>query len=1028
MAGIGPADQGLPPQIADSFRQKAKGRGLEDPEIDAITTYVLEHFAQWAQCDEDVVVKKGQGSGLARTIEYLHQSKTVVLHFKRKGGGALGEGRFSIVKPSIVVCSQTLPSGADLADKVAKDKTRAGQEREAYVSSQLVDAKHVRKVIRCSERGLLLEGMAQDLATRLKDWKSMTEIDRMGIAYHIIKGLRELHGADFSHQDLHAGNCFQSESGVWKIGDLGCAQRLGEIQTAELNLAVASPAAISARVFGFSHICSIEDDLWALALLLYRLRYGRAPEFSTSQAIQGMMDALAERDACYEAMRSLTDEQRKILFTCRLRSEEEIPPELREHAERLKSVWQSMRSHYKKYSEDLHVFHDSFAGWSEELGQLITQLFASENLNEGWLEKAESRLAPYMRTYSRDNPVQQAIASTDEAPVLEFQAYGMGTEQAYSEDTVPFTNEDEEWRLVNPAMEQVKGAIQSEDCRALLDYIERGCNIVDWIDPVGNGILHQVALLHRGSGRRVSELLGFLCRCGADVNDRNPEGKTAAHLFAEAGDIDALYDLWILGADFGLIDQAGHKAEYYAEKAGVRFVDETKLLAVRSADFKWSHESYTNWYLNQAPILELLEARSDIDTELRQRLERTVLMSYFKVARQIVYSQPIATVQRNPLPAGSYHRNSSPWIMKVIEILRTSRGDLIQPISSPLFLDVMKRYFGPERYFEINGLAKLRDTFSALKQKYEAGAPTKYCYLDCSELKKDTPEYLLIDSIELCARKFLNEEFRPFLFLFGFSKEHDLYYLRAISMGSPEGLRILNGLATYSGHVPPPEDAMRFAQEQPGGLKSILQEVGLPVAKLVTAGHGVPVIFPSFSDLLELNSFRQLKVLAETLGDLAPPYVQALASATADVLKALQDLPVDRSYSDEGIGDLLQISCLKIHNAMGMACGRWNNFDAFLNEISLIHHEIQNILYMASLRHGYEPGSYERDFIERITSGADPLVPEGLGDLTVSLQPSDMHCFHSILSAMEIQAGTPALCMCIGEKCYFEAVETVQGG
>ncbi|MCB1136458.1 MAG: hypothetical protein KDK78_09330, partial [Chlamydiia bacterium] len=139
MAGIGPADQGLPPQIADSFRQKAEDRGLNDPEIDAISKYVVDHFAQWAQCDEDVVVKKGQGSGLARTIEYLHDSKTVVLHFEREG-----EERFSIV-----VCSHTFSSGADLADKVAKDKTRAGQEREAYVSSLLVDAKHVRKVVRC---------------------------------------------------------------------------------------------------------------------------------------------------------------------------------------------------------------------------------------------------------------------------------------------------------------------------------------------------------------------------------------------------------------------------------------------------------------------------------------------------------------------------------------------------------------------------------------------------------------------------------------------------------------------------------------------------------------------------------------------------------------------------------------------------------------------------------------------------------------------------------------------------------------
>lgn len=91
------------------FRKIAKERGMSDNEITEHLEFIDNNYEKWKSANRNIRIEKSGKEGLKRTVEYIAETGTVITHFKRKigplgtkKGPPLGEGRFAIVKQSII--------------------------------------------------------------------------------------------------------------------------------------------------------------------------------------------------------------------------------------------------------------------------------------------------------------------------------------------------------------------------------------------------------------------------------------------------------------------------------------------------------------------------------------------------------------------------------------------------------------------------------------------------------------------------------------------------------------------------------------------------------------------------------------------------------------------------------------------------------------------------------------------------------------------------------------------------------------
>jgi hypothetical protein len=146
-----------------------------------------------------------------------------------------------------------------------------------------------------------------------------------------------------------------------------------------------------------------------------------------------------------------------------------------------------------------------------------------------------------------------------------------------------------------------------------------------------------------------------------------------------------------------------------------------------------------------------------------------------------------------------------------------------------------------------------------------------------------------------------------------------------------------------------------------------------------------------------------------------------------NLLRGLAERPVEQAFQEEGLHDLLQLSYFKILNAMGNATLLRHSIGAYFNEIELIHQEIQNILAILSIHHGYDPEEYERCAIKKLTSGDDPIIPSGMRPPHVKIKPSAMRCIESTVAAVERQKGSKRLNIIMQKDIYYESRESMEG-
>ena len=226
------------------------------------------------------------------------------------------------------------------------------------------------------------------------------------------------------------------------------------------------------------------------------------------------------------------------------------------------------------------------------------------------------------------------------------------------------------------------------------------------------------------------------------------------------------------------------------------------------------------------------------------------------------------------------------------------------------------------------------------------------------------------------------------------------------------------------------EALLNFATPQ-----QLLESSKLTSVKLATKGTQNFTVCKDINDFLKTATFQKFRQLS-TEKD-APPYQKFYPEATADLLAGLAQVSkdqggLDKVFENKQITEVLQHAYYRMLNAMAGAATYKGNLIEFMNNIELIHDQLQMILAVA------EPHAPETTFSEGIVkalrenTGKDdkPTLPQEISDPLVSHKASAMHSVASVLSSVEDQKekaeGVRKLTALVLKDNYYEAHGAVE--
>ena len=94
------------------------------------------------------------------------------------------------------------------------------EEKMLYIVTEYAKRKYI-----CVYIYIYIEG---DLASRLKNTNSLSDIYIMDVMIGIAKGVNYIHSQNIVHMDLKPANIFLTENGIPKIGDFGISKVLNQ--------------------------------------------------------------------------------------------------------------------------------------------------------------------------------------------------------------------------------------------------------------------------------------------------------------------------------------------------------------------------------------------------------------------------------------------------------------------------------------------------------------------------------------------------------------------------------------------------------------------------------------------------------------------------------------------------------------------------------------------------------------------------------------------------------------------------------
>lgn len=1089
----------------EKFRAVARDKGMSKERADVYLSFISEHFDEWTQ-GPDFTIEMEE-----HTFEYLSASQSVVIHFFVK---PLGRGRFSTVYPSF-----ELLTGQSMANKVSPYSTTVN--REGTINMEFNDAEHVRGCHRVNDKGLLLEGMRANLSAILAQGGLKTEEEKIAFAKGIARGMAEVHAKGYVHQDLHGGNCFVSYDGVWKVGDLGTAQKADQINSMPTNLSIASPNRIRGELFKIQNLTDFADDIWSLGIVFYELEHGVPPPFASSDLVDLLVSSARELNECLAEIRQLPKEEQRLIFSWNGKGEFPIPEGMGERGKRLEQLAmdhakrrEEVRNAYQKYHSLVTAFMIDYQPTTsfeqivklmlipEETARISEKklLEAIDNLTiEDFIpihERAISAAPPGKEsTFEEPSssyiigggnepvkdgyvigdapPVKNNYIVDDKPPVKKDYIIGDKTHlsekflQEPKEDEVKSGyiehtfNEDEESQKLrgseqktdSPAIQEklskeveiisertIAKALIENNLPKLKEYLDRGCDIAGWRNGKGETLLH---LACRRSSKQYGEMMQFLLTIGADPNAVNDLGETPLHLCAKESDIRAGLLLLGAGANPEALDKSGMSPIAIAERNGVHYVDENKLLVAKMFEGMVANEPiFVEWFKNQAAMLQFLEEGSGASKEAKHQLMLLSLHAFSKAAsygpnrarRNRMQISPLLLEEhryhRNPYDLNTFTKAAEKAVAKKIQLNQSE----IRLVHSPLVREIFVREFSDTgELIEISSEKDIDALAARLSQEVKPGSSPPHLIVDFSKFMEKSgsvkenhekfaalwQRYSILTHYNITPIALLNHQGHTVLSI-PFNQN---FHKRNIQSSHSIDLML-----SKSGFLHSPDEIKEILVENQD-LSSIFGQMGVAEAAFTTGISSVmppsiPKVYANINQLLMTNAAREFENYGRIAN--APPYLRILSEGTLNALRGLEERKVEEAFKQAGIEDLLQLSYYKIINAMGNANHKRENLTAYCNEIEIIHQEIQNILAILSIDHGYSPTDFGEIVSKKFTSGSDPIIPEDLGSPLITINPSAMHCLASTLGAVEAQKGSKSLNVAMMKDVYYEADDTLK--
>ncbi len=498
-----------------------------------------------------------------------------------------------------------------------------------------------------------------------------------------------------------------------------------------------------------------------------------------------------------------------------------------------------------------------------------------------------------------------------------------------------------------------------------------------------------------------------------------------------------------------------------------KIVDQNGLLLGESA----IDPIHFNWYLNQAI---LLSGKKNADLPTQLQLDLMVLQAFHKSSTVSQYSANNLGIQVSPfMPAEArYHRMT---LNALLDSVRRSYAeamsmniDEIHLIYSPTFKDVLARVDdAPDVDLDIDSVEmfdKLIDTLlneenitrrrTTVDISKLLGANQEINPEKTKEIVQDLQKHLIGKIKTLINSNNFNEDkiidlLRRFSIV-GFTQfkgQNILYTPRLFTMDLyKEPLHVRNVLGTIKNnhdryHFPNKQGIDHFEsymsntgyrmspdQAKEAWLKvktaaEILAETNVQVVEPSEKFSYIPETCTTFSQLLTTECARMFNSLSTT--ENGPPYLKILPEATMRLLNGLEHFRIDEKFNEKNIQNLLQISYARIYGAMKEAILQKENLIPFLNQIELIHQEMQNIIAIVK---PYGEDALAHAVLNKLTSGENPIVSKDLAEVNpkVHIMPSAMYGLSNVLSSIEEQKGSTNLNVVMLKDCYFESAGTLK--
>ncbi|PIQ23818.1 hypothetical protein COW36_13315 [bacterium (Candidatus Blackallbacteria) CG17_big_fil_post_rev_8_21_14_2_50_48_46] len=173
-----------------------------------------------------------------------------------------------------------------------------------------------------------------------------------------------------------------------------------------------------------------------------------------------------------------------------------------------------------------------------------------------------------------------------------------------------------------------------------------------------------------------------------------------------------------------------------------------------------------------------------------------------------------------------------------------------------------------------------------------------------------------------------------------------------------------------------------------------------------------------FDDLLNHATFKSF----ENLKTENKPYLQILPSATASLLKGLNETDLQRVFQEKGLGDLYQLSANRILSSMEQITANKDHFNQVLDHIQLIHEEISTLLAIA------QPHQLE-DFNAMMRKNTDLMPSEFNPEIQPEfyLKNSGMRGLATVFTGVESLKGTGKLNIAVQNDTYYESAFVITG-